>query len=220
MRLPALARYPRPRKTAPVSFRKISFMKKIFILFPIILVVLLFIGSKVFGAVTYERTPAGYNITSPVSFDIAIDNFETRCLDTYPETAYWGVLVWAMPDDLPYISDTISSTTLSGILTISIPVGSLVYDVEGICSVDNIVDEGDGYFLGGPLENNEEWTTIFEIISGETFTFIPISTNFVTSSLGYVGQAVSGLGPFLYFIIGIPVSFWVLSKVLSLAGYK
>lgn len=46
--------------------------------------------------------------------------------------------------------------------------------------------------------------------------FITVSEDFVTSSLAYIGQAVTGLGPLLYFVIGAPVAFWVVRKVISL----
>ena len=46
--------------------------------------------------------------------------------------------------------------------------------------------------------------------------FVTISDSFVTSTLAYIGQAVTGLGPILYVVIGIPLAFWVVKKVISL----
>lgn len=46
--------------------------------------------------------------------------------------------------------------------------------------------------------------------------FITITDSFVTSSLAYIGQAVSGLGPLLYLVIGVPLGFYVIRKVISL----
>jgi hypothetical protein len=46
--------------------------------------------------------------------------------------------------------------------------------------------------------------------------FITISEGFVTSSLAYIGQAVTGLGPLLYAVIGLPVAFWVVRKLIGL----
>ncbi len=46
--------------------------------------------------------------------------------------------------------------------------------------------------------------------------FITITEGFVTSSLAYIGQAVTGLGPLLYMVIGIPLGFWVLRQIIGL----
>jgi len=46
--------------------------------------------------------------------------------------------------------------------------------------------------------------------------FITISDSFVTSTLAYIGQAVTGLGPILYVAIGLPLAFWVVRKVIAL----
>lgn len=46
--------------------------------------------------------------------------------------------------------------------------------------------------------------------------FITITDSFVTSSLAYIGQAVTGLGPLLYMVIGVPLGFWVIRKVIAL----
>lgn len=46
--------------------------------------------------------------------------------------------------------------------------------------------------------------------------FITISDGFVSSSLAYIGQAVTGLGPLLYLVVGIPLGFYVIRKVIAL----
>lgn len=46
--------------------------------------------------------------------------------------------------------------------------------------------------------------------------FISITEGFVTSSLAYIGQTVTGLGPLLYMVIGVPLGFYVIRKVLAL----
>ena len=46
--------------------------------------------------------------------------------------------------------------------------------------------------------------------------FITITDGFVSSTLAYIGQAVSGLGPILYLVIGVPLGFYVIRKVIAL----
>jgi hypothetical protein len=60
-------------------------------------------------------------------------------------------------------------------------------------------------------------TTPFEIIE---ITFVPISTEFVTSSLAYIGQAVAGLGPYLVLLIGLPLSFVTIDWLINLISKK
>lgn len=52
------------------------------------------------------------------------------------------------------------------------------------------------------------------------FSFVVITTDIVTSTLAYVGKAVSGLEPFLFMIIGIPFAFVVIKKVINLIPKK
>lgn len=56
---------------------------------------------------------------------------------------------------------------------------------------------------------------LFNVLS-EPETFIPISSGFVSSALAYINYTISGLGSLLYFVIGAPVAFWVLRKVIGL----
>jgi hypothetical protein len=47
--------------------------------------------------------------------------------------------------------------------------------------------------------------------------FIEIDASFVTSTLAYIGDLVTGIGPLLYFVIGAPLAFWAVRKVIGLA---
>lgn len=50
--------------------------------------------------------------------------------------------------------------------------------------------------------------------------YFGITTGFATGTLAYIGQAVSGLGPFLFLIIGLPFAFIVIKKVIALVPKK
>jgi hypothetical protein len=47
-------------------------------------------------------------------------------------------------------------------------------------------------------------------------TIITIPSNFATSMLAYAGQLFTDLSTLLLVLIGLPLGFWVVRKVLSL----
>ena len=86
-------------------------------------------SGNAFAIITYERTPAGFEITSPVSFEISFDDFLgdtelVECGEVGGETCnYWGVSVRQDPDPFIETGECYASTTLSGIFDIDLPVG-------------------------------------------------------------------------------------------------
>ena len=46
---------------------------------------------------------------------------------------------------------------------------------------------------------------------------IPITETFVSSSLAYVGQLFTDVSLLLYLLVGIPIGFWIINKVIGLA---
>lgn len=176
-------------------------------------------GSTALASVSYSRSPSGINILSPVTFNVTFDGIEDFgscgsggeiwfiCLDTNTE----GATACMEYEDAISISDLSESFVVSSFFDAS------YYGVQATCLtseyvlVDSIYLEGNGSEIVFNLGVEEE---------EEEFTFINISTDFVGGALQYVGQAVSGLGPFLYFIIGIPLAFWVLWKVSKLTPKK
>jgi hypothetical protein len=46
---------------------------------------------------------------------------------------------------------------------------------------------------------------------------IPIDENFVSSSLAYVGQLFTDTQLLVILVIGIPLAFWIITKVIGLA---
>lgn len=196
-------------------------MKKLIITI-IIFVGLFLFATQVFGVLIYNRTPAGTEVVSPVIVNVSFDSFEEVGLqDPSPwtleavdmEDCGWGELGIECGNPDYYIC--YSSTTQSVTASFNLPVGTEINRLW-LCYTDEECASG---CMGGDfiLEGGVEEESIFTIVAPP---FIEIPLNFVSSTLAYIGQAVSGLGPFLWFIIGIPLAFWVLWKVTGLMPKK
>lgn len=46
-------------------------------------------------------------------------------------------------------------------------------------------------------------------------TIITLPDNFVTSTLAYIGQLVTDLAPALILVIGLPLGFWGIAKLIA-----
>lgn len=210
-----MARYSLLRKTAPVSFPERFYMKKLYLI--ISLAVLLLIGNSAFGAVTYERSPSGTEITSPVSFSVTLDDIFDLEFDEEIGVGYWAIV--AGGEEAEYWSEAIASTTLSTTFLISVPTGEAITNILSCACPPEFDFNACSENLGDNCSNTgislESGEPAFTII----YSFIPISSDFVVSTLAYINQGIGGLGPFLYVIIGLPLAFWVIKKILDITNF-
>lgn len=215
------------------------------IILPIAIITLLLVGQVAFGATTYIRTD-NQNLDDIIPDEMATIensiNFQnmwfsltdiSELQDIQKIKVYWRVL-GSQPYDIRGMVKTGGATNNAWSIEYSggeQPAGWITYSKEYALNFNT----GNAW-TWGELNNLEvgTWgdryaiTQIYvEITTPEAppeepviLTFIPISTNFVTSTLAYVNQGVSGLGPFLAFIIGLPLAFWVLWKVTFLVPKK
>jgi hypothetical protein len=186
-------------------------MKKRYLFLIPAFVILLLIAFNVFAYDGYERTPAGENILNPVTFKIK------------DVASFWGCegyLSWEfVVRDYPLTDYIFSSCQnemdIEVIFAETLPVTSYrgtqfwCYNELG-CAPESL----------GEVSWFEEGEPAFSILAPPVTPFVETGTGFVESSLAYVGQAISGLGPLLYFIIGAPISFWALKKVIGLIPKK
>jgi len=179
-----------------------------------VLITLLLIGTQVFGATEYNRKPVGDTITSPVTFTFHFNNWYDIGLATSTPTHYSFVFgnscnaVYAWTGTyLPVSQKNLDTNTYQQ-----------TYDISGNCEISDVYL----YFADAP--ENATWISDYQIgyytlpESGFTIKtgFIALTTDFVSSTLAYIGQAVTGLGPILYIIIGLPLAFWVIWKIFGL----
>lgn len=175
-------------------------------LFFSILGILIFIPFSVFSAVIYERTPSDYTIESPVNISVSIDDFYVVC----SRRPNWQIEIYNTNWETAFWSEIFTSTTLSASVDFDLPVDSYIY-VDICCFLEG-EDCGDSDY-DYTLEYNND-NPIFEIIEPVSPFALPI--NSVNSTIAYIGDLFTSIGGFIWLIIGIPLGFIVIKRVIAL----
>ena len=164
-----------------------------------------------FAAVTYSRSPSGFSVASPVTFNVSFDDYsETAC-----NYDYWGVQIsdfngigW----DPFYASNAIPSSTLSQSFTVILPTGLESGGVLFGCS-DNL-EITDPNYAGNDIEGDGS-AIIFTIISP---TAVAVPAGFVSGIQTVAGGQISDPGTLLVVVLvaGVPFAFYVIHKLIGL----
>jgi hypothetical protein len=160
-------------------------------------------------AYTYTRTPAGYTIQNPVSFDVLFDEAweggDGQCQD---DDTNWTIEI---TNDEDIILEYLASSTKTYVFETSLPTGVyrgvVVWCYPSLTRA--VILEGDFF------------TDIFEVVSAPEGTggnIITLPTNMATSMLAYAGQSFSDLAPLLLIGIGLMLAFWLISNALRLTN--
>jgi len=182
-------------------------MKK---LFAIILTGLLLPVFSVLGAVDYDRSPDGNMVTSPVSFEVSIDAFaETGC----STSTYWGVLLTGTPPGYTeFIGGLVASTTTSTSPSFSPPTGQEIGLVSFACSMDGSTLDSEG----NVLEGTDGLTAIFTIYA----SLFSLPGTAISGVLGFITDLLDAIGPLIWLIIGIPLAFVVIVRIIKIVPTK
>jgi len=190
-------------KEPGLSHFTLSMKKLLFVL------ALLLLPGLARASVSYERSPAGYSITSPVVVSISADTIEELC-PSYPDTPFWKI--WAVgiggSDDYFSVEEN-SSDTLSGDFTLNLPTGA--YSWLLIACLYEEVNWGTGLTLEFSYDPG-----IFEIVEptiGGNILTIP--STFATGMLAYAGRLFLDLQVWILLIIGLPVGFYVIEQAVE-----
>ena len=173
----------------------------------------LFVGSNVIAleqpeSVDYSRTPTGTFIKSPIHMEVSFTDFEEFCSTSPLTQADWKVRVWDLPDWINfYDTEVIASTTKSAVFDLALPISEYVA-INPVCFTGGTWSDSGFYF-----EYIDDYATIFEII---TYTYLPLSSTFASSTLAYAGQLFTDLSLVVYLTIGLPLGFWIIKKIISL----
>lgn len=164
------------------------------------------------AVVEYSRSPGGASITSPVVFNVSLDDFSDVGACGVDE----GWLIYTNDEFFQNVmSEEFASTTLSVNPSLSFPLGTTILEVYAMCSptgTDEVLLEGNGVDI------------IFTIIEGGLSGFSVISTGSAFGFLSGVGSAVKTSGSTIWVIvavaIGIPLTFVALNFVSGLFPRK
>jgi len=180
--------------------------------FLIIPLSILFYASVAFGAVTYSRSPAGASVTSPVSFNVSVD-------DLYADTGidntnnYWAL---GIENDLGVtFTDIVTSSTLAHIFTATLAVGDYKsVSVYGGDIAQDILDEigSQGNFLEG-----DNTSVIFSVVEGSNPMF-SVATGTAGLFLGNLSTQLSdpGLLTTMAVAMAIYLVFWLIRALMGL----
>lgn len=186
------------------------------ILVSTILLMLFLFPFSVLGATIYERTPSGYTIENPVSFEVGFDTWGEVC--SKPESVKWAIQVFGVVGyELIWESDNQASTTKSVIFETNLSFleyQAVVFDCRDI----NDITTYDSH----PLESDPFGDPIFEVIAPPVIP--PITAGFedytMASTTAYIGDLWNSAGVYIYLFIGIPLGFWIIKRVIDEAKIR
>lgn len=177
------------------------------------LILLLFAGVQMASAsITYDRTPSGDEVTSPVKFYVSLDSFSDTELSA--TSTYYGL--WLNCDFSPdgcateQYTECVPKTTLIHTFTANPPVGYGTDDIlfsgdasSTICGTAQ--QEFDGASMPGE--------TGFEVFAGGNI--ISVTPSSIASTTAYIGDLINSVSPFLWLIIGLPLGFWIINETMK-----
>ena len=170
-----------------------------------------------FGAYTYERTPASYTISNPVSFDVSFDNWEDTYCHNYPLTDHWGLEYQRISGGGMVYSEILPDEILTYTFVETLPLN--IYDRVKIVCYEGEIWNGD---YGRTFEYNQG-NPIFEVVEAEEEPaggIWTIPSDFLSTTTAYIGETFGDIWTLAALVIGLPLSFWGIKKVIGLVKVK
>ena len=151
---------------------------------------------------TYSRNPPDFSIENPVSF-------------SYGKQDWWGFRVMGM-DYVSYYSPCYPPATEQTWITNLPEKQYMVVQAEFWAGENCSGDKG---------SNNLEWNNenpIFEVVMPPLPPppLVELPTNALASTTAYIGELFSAISVFIWLVIGIPLAFFVIKKVMSILPKK
>jgi hypothetical protein len=181
-----------------------------------ILPILLVLPNLVFADWIYQRTPEGTEITSPVSLYFEFDDWSSDVCGGYEicesEGVYWQFEVRAVigQNEFGYCGEIRSKTTKRARESFDLPIGAKV-DRTKI----NILDANLNIITEKVFEDSADY--VFEIIGISPLRMIGNTQNwlFQNEILGYIGKLAEDIPNYIVLMIGLPIAFWFVEKIIA-----
>ena len=156
-----------------------------------------------FGAMpegaTYQRTPSGSSITNPITFEVS------GLITGYPSRS------WLLKD---YYGAVITQcfNTDEGIAVENLELGS--YSIWYAIYSDAICEQP---YEEGFTDDSFEVVEAEEEPAGGIWT---IPSDFLSTTTGYIGEFFGDIWTLIALVIGLPLSFWGIKKVIGLVKVR
>lgn len=184
--------------------------------FTILILAGLLLPAFCFGAFTYSRTPSGYTISNPLNFNVSFDTKEELCEGIYPyeNTTHWRIGVRDNSHNW-FLSEIYLIENKNLVWNTQLPLGEYIR-VSALCS-----DDGITFNYGHRFEDNNE-NPVFEMVEAEAPAggIWTIPSDFLSTTTAYIGDTFSGIWTLIALVIGLPLSFWAIKKVIALVKVK
>ncbi len=165
----------------------------------------MFFCSPVLADYTYQRVPAGTEISNPVTFSVTHEANDFGC-DEEAGFNYWRLKYYRGVENFE-LSIWVASSTLSYDFVENLPV-DFYWKVTFGCSADGVNENQEG--------TDVEAEAGFEVIENEQPPgFFNLPADFASSSLAYIGTLFTDLSVPIYILIGFSLFFWVGNWVIG-----
>lgn len=179
-------------------------------MFSLLVAGLLFAPAFCLGVVTYSRTPAGFTIQNPVSFDIAFDELADIC--PTPPPPYWTVYAQDAVLEFYFPECLNGDETPDGyIFEENLPLGEYAI-VMSKCYATLTDCENHTNELSGNTVFEDEG---FEVIAGGPASIFTIPAGAVGTTTNVIGDLVDAIFPFIALFAGVPLAFVVIAKFFT-----
>ena len=191
-------------------------MKKKIILITLFLALLLPIKTA-FGAYSYSRTPSGYTINNPVSFDVSFDSYADFA---FPATSsdYWRLEIQGDLGNTDFTCLPTSTLSISQEFNLPLDIYWQVF-AQGFSNENCSMDRQDGVYVEEDLEDPG---MIFEVVEsgGSAGVFFTLPTSTLTDLQAHIGDLVTDTSLLWIIAIALPLGFWMISKVIRIVKSK
>lgn len=158
--------------------------------------------------IEYVRTPAGYTITNPVSFEV------DKVLEYKPLAHSWQIDL--MDKDF---NEILSPCYLvdNQTWTDDFPLNEYIFTQW--LAYDDYDCIGEGTIWFGYLEYNDE-EPIFEIVEPAENFFLVLNPEDITAALAYTAGLFADIKLLLLLVIGVPIGFYIIKRAITLTSKR
>jgi len=181
-----------------------------------IVLFLAFFSQTAFAAYTYDRSPAGVNISNPITIDYSFDTFADTGCEPSADGWTFGVKYLNESEADYFVLPYREITDLSGSAVFSVPVGQY----GGILTYCDWL--GDDFEGGTAFEGNQgSWDSLVMNVTNNQFSGLVImGTSTIAGAAADLTASVqnttSNAFPLIVLVLGLVIAFYALEAMFAL----